>query len=156
MGDAPTVGPGVLGGDDQDELVQHSGRQAFLARADGMPADDAEIELAFPDAILDHLRVGDLELQVYAGILGAKRGDDAGHDVETGGRAGADQERAVCEAVEVGERLARALDRRDGAGGVLLEDTTGLGHGHFPTAPKKQLLPQLSLELADMLGERGL
>lgn len=121
-----------------------------------MPTDDAEIELAVLHSPLDDLRVGDLELQRHAGVLGSERRDDPGHHVEPRSRAGTDQERAVSEPIQIRERLARALDRGDGAGGVLLENTAGLGHGHFPAPSEEELLSQLTLELTDVFGERRL
>src|SRR5438034_10124423 len=59
-GDVPTSGPGVLGRHDQNEFIEHSGRETFLARPDRRPADDPKIELTLSDSSLDGLRIGDL------------------------------------------------------------------------------------------------
>src|SRR2546425_2411333 len=105
-----------------------------------MPTDDAKVELALLHSPFYDLRVGDLELQLHTGVFGSERCDDPGHHVEPRSRAGADQERAVSQAIQISERLARALDRGDGAGGVLLEDSAGLRHGHFPAPTEEELL----------------
>jgi len=146
----------VSGWDDEDELIEHSSRQALFTRSDGMPTDDAKIELAFFHSPLDDLRIGDLELQLHAGVPGPERRDNRGHHVEPGRRAGPDQERAVSQAIQISQRLARALDRGDGAGSVLLEDTASLRHGHFPAPTEEELLSQLTFEFTDVFGERRL
>jgi len=71
--DVPALRPGVSGGCDKDELVEHSSRQTLFARSHGMPTDDAKIELAFLRSPLDDLRVGDLKLQLHAGVPGPER-----------------------------------------------------------------------------------
>lgn len=154
--DVPTLCPRVSGRDDEDELIGHSSSQTLFPGGHGMPTDDAKIELAFLHAPFDDLRVGDLELQLHAGIFGSERRNDPGHHVEARSRAGADQERPVSQPIQVGERLARPLDRGEGAGRVLLEDPASLRHGHFPAPTKEELLSQLALEFPDVLGERGL
>ena len=89
----------------------HSGRETLLARPEGMPPDDAKIELTFSDSSLDGLRIGDLQLHIHTGVLGPKRRDDCWKHVQPRSRTGADQERPVRQAIQVGERLSRALDR---------------------------------------------
>src|SRR5437867_8576284 len=121
-----------------------------------MPTDDAKIELAFLHSPLDDLRVGDLKLQLHAGVPGPERRDDRRHHVEPGRRARTDQERAVGQAIEIRKRLARALNGGNSAGRVLLEDSAGLRHGHFPAPTEEELLSQLALELTDVFRERRL
>src|SRR6266850_1375792 len=123
-----------------------------------MPADDPKIELTLSDSSLDGLRIGDLELHIHAGVFGPKCGNDSRQHVQPRGRAGANQERPVSEAIQVSKRLARALDRGDGTLCKLLEDTASLGHGDdsAATPAEEQLLPQFALELADVFRERRL
>ena len=101
----------MLGRDDENEFIAHSGRQTFLARPQGMPADDPKIELTFSDSSLDGLRIRDLELHIDAGVLGPKRRNDSGQYVEPRSRASPDQERPVSQAIQLSERLARAINR---------------------------------------------
>src|SRR5438093_928664 len=154
--DVPALRPRVSGRDDEDELIENSSRQALFTRGHGMPTDDAKIELAFLHSPLDDLRVGDLKLQLHAGVPGPERRDDRRHHVEPGRRARADQERAVGKPIESSERLARALYHGPNPGGILHEDSPRLGHGHFPASTKEELLSQLALELTDMFGESRL
>ena len=60
--------------------------------------------------------------------------------------------------IKVTERLARALDRRDGAVGELLEDPAGFRHGHEASTAhaEEELLAELPLQLTDVLRERRL
>ncbi len=148
----------MLGRDNENKFIAHSGRQTFLARPKSMPADDPKIELAFPDSSLDGLRIGDLELHIHAGVFGPKRRNDPRQHVQPRRRAGPDQERPVSQTIQVRERLARALDRRDGTLRKLLEDTACLGHGDDPAASstEEQLLSQFAFELADVFRQRRL
>src|SRR5439155_1400944 len=114
--------PVVLGPDNKDKFIAHSGRQTFLARPKSMPADDPKIELAFPDSSLDGLRIGDLELHIYARVFGPKRRNDSGQHVEPRSRAGADQERPMSQAIQLSERLTPALNRGDGTLRKLRDD----------------------------------
>src|SRR2546427_6529700 len=109
--DVPPPGPFVSWRDDEHQLIKHPCGQTFLARANAMSSHDAEIEFALSDPLLDNLRIGNLELQIYAGIPCAKRGDDTGHHIEPWCRAGADQERPVSQTIELRDRLARFFDR---------------------------------------------
>ena len=60
------------------------------------------------------------------------------------------------QAVQLGDRLARALGRRGQAKRVLLEHAPGLGERHGPAPAQEQGLAQLALELAHVLGDRRL
>ena len=157
-GDVPTSSPCVLGRDNEDKFIAHSGRQTFLARPKSMPADDPKIELAFPDSSLDGLRIGDLELHIYARVFGPKRRNDSGQHVEPRSRAGADQERPMSQAIQLSERLTPALNRGDGTLRKLRDDTACLGHGDNPAASptEEQLLSQFGFELADVFRQRWL
>jgi len=106
----PTPGPCVRRGDNENEFVAHPGPQAFFAGPEGVPTDDPEIELPFSYSSLNRLRIGDLEFDLYAGVLRSKRRDDSWQHVQPGGGAGTDQERPVSQAIQVGKRLACALD----------------------------------------------
>jgi hypothetical protein len=128
----------VLRRDDQNELIQHSSCQAFLARPESMPADDPKIELTFSDSSLDALRIRDVELYIHAGVFGPKRRNESRQHVEPRSRAGADHERPVGQAIQVGERLTPPLNRREGTLGKLREDTARLGHGDNPAASPTQ------------------
>src|SRR5262249_46342838 len=114
-----------------------------------MSPDDAKIELTFSDSSLYGLRIGDLQLHIPARVLGPKRPEDGGKPAEPGGGAGADQERPGSRAVQVGEPVARALNRRDGARRKPLEDAARFGHGDdaVATAAEEEQLAELAFEL---------
>jgi hypothetical protein len=124
----PTFGPCVLGRHDKNELIAHAGGKTLLPRSQRMAADDPKIELTFPDASLDGPRISDLKLYIHAGIFGPKRCNDSGQYVQPRSRTGADQERPVSQTIQVGERLACALNRDDGTLRKLLEDTASLSN----------------------------
>src|SRR4029450_9038305 len=69
-GPPPPPCPCMLGRDDEYKFIGHSGSQTFLARSQGVAADDAQIEFPFSDSSLDSPRIGDLELNTDGGVFG--------------------------------------------------------------------------------------
>src|SRR5262245_25292006 len=118
--------------DDDDQLIENPRGQTLLTGPDGVPSDDAEIELSPLHAILDDLRVRDLELDLNPGVSRPERRDDRWHHVESGRSARPDEQRSVAQTVELGDRLPGAFNRRDDGRGVPLEDSTGLRQRHLP------------------------
>src|SRR5215470_7937554 len=78
------LGPGMIAGHDQHDLVDQAGGHAVLAGAQHVAADHAKVELTRAHALLDRARVRDGELEVDPGIAGPEPGDDRGQYVNAG------------------------------------------------------------------------
>src|SRR5256885_16815322 len=89
---------------DENQFIQKACGQALLAAPDGVAADDAEVQLSVLHALLDNLRVGDLELELDAGVSRAERGDESRHHVQSRRGARADRSGAVTHSVELPDR----------------------------------------------------
>src|SRR5262245_22356824 len=121
-----------------------------------MAAHDAQVEIVAAHPLLDHARVGDAEIDRDARVLALERADERRQEIDAGGRAGADHERAACEAVELGDRFACARERREEPERVVLEDPSGLGERHAPAPTVEETSAQAPLELGHVLGQGGL
>src|SRR5262249_35224213 len=81
---------------------------------------------------------------------------DRGQYVNAGRGAGPDEQRSPAEPAELEDGLASALGGVDDLRGVWLEDAAGLGQRDRAALAYEQIGPELRLELAHVLGQRGL
>jgi hypothetical protein len=146
----------VAGRHDQLELVDDSGGDAPLARTKHVTADDGQVDLAIPHALLHRARVRDSQGHADPGVLRAKAGDPRGQHVRSGRGAGADHERSAREAVQLRDRLLPGGEGGHHPGGVVLEDASRFGQRDGAAVPDEEPDAQLVLQLAHVLGERGL
>ena len=68
----------------------------------------------------------------------------------------ADGDRAAADRGELADAAGGVLDRPQGAGGGLGEGATGLGGHHAASGAHEEVGAERLLELADLLGDRGL
>ena len=68
----------------------------------------------------------------------------------------ADGDRAAADRGELADAAGGVLDRPQGAGGVLGEGAARLGGDHAAARAHEQVRAERLLELADLLGDRGL
>src|SRR5581483_4062282 len=152
----PGLRPGMAPAHHQHQLVDETRRQAFFPGREPVPTHDREIQLVRADRLFHHPRVGDPESQLDARIPAAEPADESGQYIDARCRAGADQQRAALQAVELPDRLADVGQGREDALGTLLEHAARLGQGDPPSEPVEEPRAELPLELPDVLGEGGL
>ncbi len=121
-----------------------------------MPTHHREIKLVRADRLLHRAGVGDPEPQLDTGVPAAEPADERRQHVDARCRAGADQQRAALQTVELPDHLAGIGQRREDALGALLEQAARLGQGDPPAEPIEEPRAELRLELPDVLGEGGL
>src|SRR5215470_10460447 len=117
----------MLRANDERQLVHDAGRDAPLTWSQHVPTDDGAIDLAITDTLFHDPRVRNSESDGDPGIGISKPRDERWQDVGPGGRAGADDERSLLKAVELGERLPPCGERRDDARRIIAEHPPGLG-----------------------------
>src|SRR5437879_4749748 len=143
--------------DDEHQLVDESTGEASLPWPQLVATDDAKIYLAGADALFDQARISDLQTQLDAGVTSAKQADHGWHEIDAGGRAGADDEGATLEAVDLLDGPSAVGNRRDDSRGVGFEHPPGLGRrSPASAATSEQPRTQFPLEFGNVLGQRWL
>src|SRR5947199_7326724 len=111
----------MLGTYDELKFVHATRRDTPLTRPQHVPSYDCDIDFAVTDALLHDPRVRNSESDANAWIRISKSGDKRRQHVGSRRRAGADYERSLLKAVQVGERLPARSERCDDARGVVGE-----------------------------------
>ena len=90
-------------------------------------------------------------------MTSAKQADHGWQEIDAGGRAGADDEGATLEAVDLLDGPSAVGNRRDDSRGVGFEHPPGLGRrSPASAAPREEPRTQFPLEFGNVLGQRRL
>src|SRR5262245_61253643 len=147
--------PRMSSGNGDDELVVH--QLARSQRAERRPgADDADLDAPLLDPFAHLTARAHAEADRDVRILGLELADQRGQHVLAGDRAAAHDEGAAHAALEVVDRLTRLLGQLQHATGVVEQHAAGRCGSRAASQPVEQRNPDLELERADVLGDRGL
>ena len=140
---------------DDDELLPVHGSHVESVVVD-REHDERRLEPSLPHGVRHERRVLPDQPQAHVRVAAAELGGEAGDEVGGGGAEHAEAERPAAELANVADGVARAVDVVEHALGLRAEGPTGLRERDAATGTREQLDAELGLELADLLGERGL
>ncbi len=150
-GDLSGSGEGMLGVDDEGELVAVDDDGAEL-RIFGAEGEDAELDGVEEDLVGDaageRALDGELDAWVFPAELVEQR-----EEVEAGVLVGGEVEAALVEFAEFGEGGDGVPAQVQELVGVLAEEQAGVGEGSVACAAVEQDLAQLAFELGDGLAD---
>ena len=148
--------PGALGGGaDVEDLVAHDRAHVELVVVDRQQ-HDAGLELAAPDALDDRRGVAADQPHRHVGMAAQERGHELVDPPGRGLAEDADRDGSASERGELADAVGGVLDRAQAAGRVLGEGAARLGGDHAASGADEEVGAERLLELADLLGDRGL
>lgn len=153
-GDLSGAGEGMLGVDDEGELVAVDDDGAEL-RIFGTEREDAELDGVKEDFVGDAAGERALDGELDAWVLAAEFVEQ-GEEVETGVLVGGEVEAALVEFAQFSERADGVCAKVQEFLGVLPEEQAGVGKGSVACGAVEQDLAQLAFKLCDGLADGGL
>ena len=148
----------MLGGQHQGKLVVGVGQHLEQIVEIGwkLTADDRQIDLTVGHAPAGAAGAVHLQLHRHIRILLAEQTDHARHQVGAGGLAGAHDQGATPQVVEIVKGAAGLLALAEDAVAVAEQQVAGLGELGLAAAPIEQRNVQLLLQILDLQAHRRL